>query len=80
METVVSTKGQVVIPKSLREKWGLASGTRVRVTSTPAGIQLTPISPPGAKAVRMGLGLSGYRGPVIAIDAMDPLKALDVPR
>jgi AbrB family looped-hinge helix DNA binding protein len=77
METVVSTKGQVVIPKQLREQWGLATGTRVRVTSTAAGIQLTPVLARDAKAVRKGLGLAGYKGPRIAIEDMDPLKALD---
>lgn len=78
METVVSTKRQVVIPKRMRDQWGLLSGTRVNVTSTAAGIQLTPVVARNAKAVLKGLGLTGYKGPRLAIEDMDPLKALDI--
>ncbi len=77
METVVSTKGQVVIPKRLRDQWGLLSGTRVKITSTAAGIQLTPIAERNAKSVLKGLGMAGYKGPRLAIEDMDPLRALD---
>lgn len=77
METVISTKGQIVIPKRLRDQWGLVSGMRVKVTSTAAGIQLTPVMARNAKAVLKGLGLAGYKGRRIAIEEMDPLKALE---
>lgn len=80
METVVSTKGQVVIPKRLRDQWGLSSGTRVRVSSTAAGIQLTPVLERNAKSVLKGLGMAGYKGPRLAIEDMDPVKALDTTR
>lgn len=80
MNTVVSTKGQIVIPKKLREQWGLASGSRVTIESTAAGIQITPVAVRNPKAVLKGLGLSGYKGRPIAIDEMDPLAALKMPR
>ncbi|MBL8380001.1 MAG: AbrB/MazE/SpoVT family DNA-binding domain-containing protein [Burkholderiales bacterium] len=80
MDTVVSTKGQIVIPKRLRDQWGLTSGSRVKIASTAAGIQITPIAARNAKAVLKGLGLSGYKGKTIAIEDMDPLAALKVPR
>ena len=80
MNTVISTKGQIVIPKRLRDQWGLASGSRVKIESTSAGIQITPVAARNAKAVLKGLGLAGYRGKAIAIEDMDPLAALKVPR
>ncbi len=80
MDTVISTKGQIVIPKRLRDQWGLASGSRVKIESTAAGIQITPVAARNAKAVLKGLGLAGYKGKAIAIEDMDPLTALKVPR
>lgn len=80
MDTVISTKGQIVIPKRLRDQWGLASGSRVKIESTAAGIQITPVAARNAKAVLRGLGLAGYKGKAIAIEDMDPLTALKVPR
>ncbi len=80
MDTVISTKGQIVIPKRLRDQWGLASGSRVKIESTSAGIQITPVAARNAKAVLKGLGLAGYKGKAIAIEDMDPLTALKVPR
>ena len=76
MRTVISTKGQVVIPKRLREQWGLASGSRVKIESTSSGIQITPLAARNAKAVLKGLGIAGYKGKPIAIEDMDPVAAL----
>ena len=80
MDTVISTKGQIVIPKRLRDQWGLASGSRVNIESTSTGIQITPMAERNAKAVLKGLGLAGYKGKTIAIEDMDPLTALKVSR
>ena len=55
-------------------------GSRVKIESTAAGIQITPAAARNAKAVLKGLGLSGYKGKAIAIEDMDPLTALKVPR
>ena len=80
MTSVVSTKGQVVIPKRIRDQWGLATGSRVHISSTQVGIQITPVAARNAKAVLKGLGLAGYKGKTIAIEDMDPLAALKAPR
>lgn len=80
MDSAISTKGQIVIPKKLRDKWGLATGSRVKIESTAAGIQITPVATRNPKAVMKGLGLAGYKGRTIAIEEMDPLAALKVPR
>lgn len=80
MDTVISTKGQIVIPKRLRDQWGLVSGSRVKIENTSTGIQITPVAARNAKAVLKGLGLAGYNGKTIAIEDMDPLIALKVSR
>lgn len=80
MNAVISTKGQIVIPKRLREQWGLATGSKVNLASTATGIALTPVAARNAKAVLRGLGLSGYKGRPLSIEEMDPLIALKAPR
>ncbi|NPV51917.1 MAG: AbrB/MazE/SpoVT family DNA-binding domain-containing protein [Firmicutes bacterium] len=41
--TYVSSKGQVVIPKAVRDAAGLRVGTRLKVTLEEGGILLTPV-------------------------------------
>jgi AbrB family looped-hinge helix DNA binding protein len=41
--TTVSSKGQVVIPRALREKYGLTSGTRLEVAESDQGLVLAPL-------------------------------------
>ena len=46
METTATTKGQVVIPSSVRRKLGIKAGTRIQVELDEANAQiiLTPIT------------------------------------
>ena len=46
METTATTKGQVVIPSSVRRKLGIKTGTRIRVELDEANAQiiLTPVT------------------------------------
>jgi len=46
METTATTKGQVVIPSSVRRKLGIKTGTRIQVEVDEANAQiiLTPIT------------------------------------
>jgi AbrB family looped-hinge helix DNA binding protein len=41
--TTVSSKGQVVIPRALREKYRLTSGTRLLVAESDEGLVLSPL-------------------------------------
>ena len=41
--TTISSKGQVVIPRALREKYRLTSGTRLHVTDSDQGLVLAPL-------------------------------------
>jgi AbrB family looped-hinge helix DNA binding protein len=44
METVVSSKGQVVIPSALRRKYDIKKGTKVEVTDRDGRIVLEPVN------------------------------------
>lgn len=45
METsFLTSKGQLLIPKRLREKYGIAPGSKVIFEETPAGVLVKPIN------------------------------------
>jgi AbrB family looped-hinge helix DNA binding protein len=46
--TTVSPKYQVVIPKRVREQFGLRPGQQLQVISLPGRIELVPSQPPSA--------------------------------
>lgn len=54
--TIVSSKGQVVIPRHLREKHRLTSGVRLQITETDEGLVPSPI-----KRARSTTRQSGWR-------------------
>ncbi len=72
--TTLSSKGQVIIPKTLRvaRQWG--PGTQLEVHDTPEGILLRP-SAPGSK-VPLAEGLTAirrqlaYTGPTVTVEEM----------
>jgi AbrB family looped-hinge helix DNA binding protein len=43
MKSVVTSKGQVTIPKELREKFGIEPGAEVDFVATPDGIRLRKV-------------------------------------
>jgi AbrB family looped-hinge helix DNA binding protein len=44
METFATVKGQIVIPSSLRKKFGIKEGTRIQIQADEHHIILTPIT------------------------------------
>lgn len=48
----VSSKGQIVIPKELREKYGLDQGTEVGILEYPNEIVIVPLPRDAVKAAR----------------------------
>jgi len=54
--TTVSSKGQVVIPRALREKYRLTSGTRLAVAESGEGLVLVPL-----KRTRSSRPQAGWR-------------------
>jgi AbrB family looped-hinge helix DNA binding protein len=67
--TTVSSKGQVVIPRHLREKHRLISGVRLQVTETDEGLVLSPI-----RRDRSSARQSGWRALRGAAKGTDALK------
>jgi AbrB family looped-hinge helix DNA binding protein len=58
--TTVSSKGQIVIPRVLREKYRLTSGTRLQVAESDAGLVLAPLKV--ARSSRRHTGWRALRG------------------
>ena len=54
--TTVSSKGQIVIPRHLREKHRLEAGVRLQVSEAKDGLLLSPI-----KARRQSIARTGWR-------------------
>lgn len=75
LTTVLSSKGQIIIPKKLRvaRRWG--PGTQLEVHETPEGLLLRPAGPTQKVALSSGLALIrqrvGYRGPALSLAQMD---------
>ena len=73
--TVLSSKGQIIIPKSVRSalRWG--PGMRLSVQDTPEGVLLKPLVraekaelAPGLAAIRSRVG---HRGAALSLAQMD---------
>ena len=61
--TVLSQKGQVVLPKRLRDERGWEPGLRLVVEVTRDGLTLRPLDASRADVAASLLGVVGYRGP-----------------
>lgn len=63
----MTSKGQVTIPKEVRDELGLDAGTKLWFVRTPQGYVLRP-----AKNSLMALaGIVAYDGPPVSIEEMD---------
>ena len=67
--TTMSSKGQIVIPRQLREKHRLTSGVRLQITETDEGLVLSPI-----KRSRSSIRQSGWRALRGSAKGTDALK------
>ncbi len=73
--TTLSSKGQVIIPKTLRAALRWAPGTQLEVHDTPEGVLLRPAVlatkgalPEGLAAIRRRVA---YVGPTVSLEDMD---------
>jgi AbrB family looped-hinge helix DNA binding protein len=68
----LSSKGQLVIPASLRRVLGIGPGSLLSLKLEGKGLRMA--LKPGRKlgSAAEVIGCSGYRGPRIPIEAMDP--------
>ena len=69
--TVVSTKGQIILPKAIREKRQWAAGTRLTIEETAEGVLLraSPIFP--ETTLDEVFGSMRYNGPALSLEDMD---------
>jgi len=71
LTTVMSTKGQFILPKSVRDEQNWGPGTRIKVEQTSAGVLLTtaPLFPPTTNDEVYGC--LKYDGPPKTLEEMD---------
>lgn len=60
--TQLSSKGQIVIPQSIRESHHWQPGCKFIVTELEQGILLTPLKPFQPVSVENIIGCTGYKG------------------
>ena len=71
METVATSKGQVVIPKQVRDAHGWREGTELIVENTAQGVLLRPKRVFKPTTIDDVVGCAGYKGPARTIEEMD---------
>ncbi|MGH8427742.1 MAG: AbrB/MazE/SpoVT family DNA-binding domain-containing protein [Gammaproteobacteria bacterium] len=72
METArLSSKGQVVLPKSVRSALKLAPGVEFAVERVGAGVLLRPLKPVKTTRLAEVIGSAGYRGRLKTLTDMD---------
>ena len=73
--TLLSSKGQVIIPKALRMARRWSAGTRLEVHDTPEGILLRHMMPASKAELKSGLKAirqrAAYAGPALSLSDMD---------
>ena len=60
--TRLSSKGQLVLPKAIRDADNLPEGTEFTVERVPQGVQLRPLRAFPATRLEEVIGCAGYRG------------------
>lgn len=70
MKTIVSTKGQVVLPQPIRAALGLVAGSELEVVADGDQVILRRPSKFKRVTVTEALGCAGYSGPARSIEEM----------
>ena len=68
--TLLSSKGQVIIPKTIRSNHHWKPGTRFVVEDVQGGVLLKPLNCFAATDLQSGLGCVGYKGVAKSLDEM----------
>lgn len=69
--TVVSTKGQVILPKVIRDQRQWPPGTRLTVEDTPDGVLLRSVAIFPSTAIDAVFGCLRHDGPALSIEDMN---------
>ena len=73
--TILSTKGQVILPKAIRDRRRWTQGTRLTVEDTPDGVLLKATSAFPETAIDAVFGSMRHCGPALSLDDMDAAVA-----
>jgi AbrB family looped-hinge helix DNA binding protein len=80
LSTIVSTKGQVILPKAIRERRNWPAGTRLVVEETPDGVLLKPAPVFAPSRPEDVAGMLVYRGPPKTLGEMGAAITAEVRR
>ncbi|QUS39632.1 AbrB/MazE/SpoVT family DNA-binding domain-containing protein [Tardiphaga alba] len=80
LTTLVSTKGQVILPKAIRDQRNWPVGTRLTVEETPEGVLLkaAPLFP--ATTIDEVVGILRYKGKPLSLEEMDAALSAEAKR
>ncbi|KTE84384.1 AbrB family transcriptional regulator [Sphingopyxis sp. HXXIV] len=70
LTTIVSTKGQIILPKTIRDQRHWPAGTRLTVEDTAEGVLLKPVPVFPASSIDSVFGSLPYKGPALSVDDM----------
>ena len=80
LTTTVSTKGQVILPKAIRQRRNWATGTRLVVEDTPEGVLLKAAPVFAPTQPEDVAGMLARPGPPKTLDEMDAAMTAEVTR
>jgi AbrB family looped-hinge helix DNA binding protein len=69
--TKLSTKGQILLPKSIRDRHNWVPGIEFTIEDTPQGLLLRPLKPFKPTRHEDVYGCAGYSGPAKTLEEMD---------
>lgn len=79
METTrLSSKGQIILPKSIRVTHAWGAGVEFVVEDTSEGVLLRPLKPFAPARLDEVIGCTGYIGPARTVEEMDAAIAQGV--
>ena len=69
--TRLSSKGQVILPKSVRDAYNWQPGTEFSVEAAGGGVLLCPLRKVPATRLKDVVGCAGYKGRTKSLDDME---------
>ena len=76
--TKLSSKGQLILPKSVRDARNWRPGTEFQIEETPEGILLRALKPFAPTKLKDVVGSTGYAGPAKSTEEMNLAIGLGV--
>ena len=77
-KTTLSSKGQVILPKSVRQARGWAPGTEFSVEDVDEGVILRPLKPFNPTSIEDVFGCLNHEGPAKTLGEMEEAISTEV--